>query len=1109
MVRSHRRLGAARLALVLAAIVLPAHATLLTWDADTGSVGAQDGGGIWDTANANWWTGAANATWNNATPDQAIFGAASGVAGTVTLGSAITAGNITFNAPGAGNYVIAGVGNTLTLSGSPTIAANVNATLAAPLAGTGFTKSGAGTLTLAGNNTYTGATIVSAGTLRIGNQAYLITNNTTSNQAWGGSLGYDFTVAAGQPITVTHLGFYDAGVNGLTAAHNVYITSVGGGTTYAAAVVPAGTGAALSYGYRFVPLATPVVLAPGNYTVWGDSYNVDPNYNTMSVAMSAGPVDGGPAANLTFIGTSRYGNPPGNTYPTNVDGGPAYRYGGASFQFYDPDVTYLPTGTAVTLSAAGAALDLNGISQTIGSLAGVAGTNVYLGGGTLTAGGDNSSTTFAGTLSGTGGLTKAGSGTLILSGANTYSGATTVNAGALRLTNSNALSGSSGVTVLNTTVAGGTGTQLELQNNITVNGVAVTLNSNNASNYRTALRSSSGNNVWNGDVILNGNGLDQLYVESGTFRINGDLSAGLGGFTGTIFVRGGGGTGTIAGSINAPNAVLNKTDNSTWVVGAAGESYVWGNTQVSVGTLRMGAANVLPSTTLLTMGQGDTNSATLDLNGNSQTVSGLAFNSTGGTKAITSATAATLTVNNSANYSYGGVLSGAGLALTKQGSGSLTLGGSAANTYGGLTTVAGGVLTLQKSAGVNAVGGNILVNAGTLSLAAAHQIPNTADITVNGSAIFTTQGNAETVDDVTINSTGASVLSNLTVNGVLTITAGILHDVNSGASLTANAMSLSGASNLRLGANSGDTTLHIGAGGLTMNGATLQLGQLGGAPTALVNLAGDFTGTGSNSILNPNTSGPRFLDLMGATRVFDILSGTTSITPVIRNGGLTKTGAGTLVLSAASTYAGATIISGGTLAITGNGSLAGSSIIHVDAFFDVSAVAGGVYALAAGQTLTGNGAVIGNLDVALGSLISAGNTPGHLLVDGSYVQSGTMLAELGGTGQGTTYDWIEVVGMPGTAVLGGVINVDLVSGFVPQPGDYFDVLTATGGISGFGAVTFDFADAQGGPIWWPSIVELPDGSQALRLAVSPEPATLTLLALGGLALLRRRGRRGG
>src|SRR5262249_58845940 len=88
-----------------------------------------------------------------------------------------------------------------------------------------------------------------------------------------------------------------------------------------------------------------------------------------------------------------------------------------------------------------------------GSLAGAG--NVTLGAATLTTGSDNTSTTFSGTISGTGGVTKIGAGTLVLTGNNPYSGATTVNGG--RLTVNGAIPNSA-LTVDGGAILGGTGT---------------------------------------------------------------------------------------------------------------------------------------------------------------------------------------------------------------------------------------------------------------------------------------------------------------------------------------------------------------------------------------------------------------------------------------------------------------------------------------------------------------------------------------------------------------------------------------------------------------------------------------------------------------------------
>jgi uncharacterized protein with beta-barrel porin domain len=225
----------------------------------------------------------------------------------------------------------------------------------------------------------------------------------------------------------------------------------------------------------------------------------------------------------------------------------------------------------ITVNAPGT-LDLGGFSQTIGSLTG-SGTVTNSGAtfpATLTTGGDNTSTTFSGTIqngNSTLSLTKEGSGVFTLSGTNTYTGATTVNAGTLALTGNGSIGSSSGVNVANTGSIfdiSGTTSGASITNLLGVAGGSVilggkTLTLSNASGTfdgaiggaggGLALTAGSetltGTNTYTGPTTING----------GTLLVNGSIAPSA------TFVNAGGtlaGTGTVgnvtvhAGGILAP-----------------------------------------------------------------------------------------------------------------------------------------------------------------------------------------------------------------------------------------------------------------------------------------------------------------------------------------------------------------------------------------------------------------------------------------------------------------------------------------------------------------------------------------------------------------------------
>jgi autotransporter-associated beta strand protein len=115
----------------------------------------------------------------------------------------------------------------------------------------------------------------------------------------------------------------------------------------------------------------------------------------------------------------------------------------------------LPSTTALSLTSSASKIDLNGVSQTVGSLSGVASSEVQLNSGSLIVGSDDTSTTFSGIISGAGFFKKIGTGTLTLTGANTYTAPTEISGGTLLTGAANVLPGSSAFTLSGGTLATG------------------------------------------------------------------------------------------------------------------------------------------------------------------------------------------------------------------------------------------------------------------------------------------------------------------------------------------------------------------------------------------------------------------------------------------------------------------------------------------------------------------------------------------------------------------------------------------------------------------------------------------------------------------------------
>ena len=437
----------------------------------------------------------------------------------------------------------------------------------------------------------------------------------------------------------------------------------------------------------------------------------------------------------------------------------------------DRTLTSLIFGDTNTTTAAGWVLDNNGTATNNLILAGVTPTV------TVNALGSGKTATISAIIEGTAGLTKSGAGTLTLSGVNTYTGTTSISAGILAITSNNALGatgGGNGTTVSNNAALWLNANGLTVAEPLTIRG--------DGSNFTGALFNNSGTNTYSGLITVDPAGGARIGSNNNTtLNLTGGVSSAGGS---SLALRPGAGGAiqitTTALTLNANTLFI--YESGTVTLGVAGSSF--GTvTPGWQGTLKAGAANVLPSSSILSLGvTGGVNAGTgtLDLAGFSQTIGGIRTTAsvTEGARTVTNSSSgtATLTVNQSTNTTYDGRFTNA-LALTKQGIGALTLSGSTSNTFTGLTTVTGGTLELSKTAGVNAIAGDgtagtvdVQVNAGaTLKHLTANQIADNATLDINAGT-WNLNGQSETIRNVNAAVvSGTAPTLNLGTGSVLTL----------------------------------------------------------------------------------------------------------------------------------------------------------------------------------------------------------------------------------------------------------------------------------------------------------------------------------------------------
>ncbi len=372
---------------------------------------------------------------------------------------------------------------TLTTGGSGAFDVTTALTLSGQIdGGGGLVKLGNGSLTLSGTNTYSGTTSITTGTLRLENTAALgssplvqITNRTLQFATDTAFSGPNVSITSGGTIVSDRFTPSSPGIT-----HVLGDATIGNGTTnYTAGSNVSGGTAAIQLGnvsnnngsVSSITLnpTTANIIITGNYTL-GTSNTGTANLTlggTGSVNSIAGAIVNGTrdTGNLIKSGTSTWTLTGASTY----NGTTSVRNGSL---ILDAGDDRLPTTGSVVLGEASNSgkLVLGGTTKSDQTFAGLTTTGL---GGSVVGGNATvskltleiaSTNDFSGTLGGAGtnennlALTKTGSGTLTLSGVNSYSGITTIKAGTLKINTSTTIGSSSKITVGDT---GSSGTVLD------------------------------------------------------------------------------------------------------------------------------------------------------------------------------------------------------------------------------------------------------------------------------------------------------------------------------------------------------------------------------------------------------------------------------------------------------------------------------------------------------------------------------------------------------------------------------------------------------------------------------------------------------------------------
>ena len=697
-----------------------------------------------------------------------------------------------------------------------------------------------------------------------------------------------------------------------------------------------------------------------------------------------------------------YSSPPpaGNLVYWDANGTSAGVGGTGTWTSSSPLFSSDENGTDATTRTDGSGVAFTGsagtvtVTDTVTANAGLsfATTGYTLTGGTISLGGADAAantittaagtaTTITSTLVGANGLTKAGPGTLVLDGVNTYAGGTIVSAGTL------------------------VGTTSSLQGTITNNG-ELRFEQAGPGTYAGVINGSgsltkagpgnvtlSGANTFTGPVTINGGvlsvgsqanlgGGSAVNIDGGTLSITGTYSSTTGAaqaFTvgasgGTLEVAAGVTASKLGSQLLGPGTTLTKTGAGTLALTTSGTSTI-GTLNVNAGSFRI-TSNRIGSIGALNVGSGGTfwiddttaittlgmaTGATLSFAGDGQDGSGAYRHSLDevGNAATTipqpislPSTARFTLVNRGSETvtdTFSGVISGPG-GLIKDGSGTMILSGT--NTHAGGTTVAAGRLSVSADSNLGAAAGGITLGGGTLEMTTGFTLGAGRTITAatgTSSSIAVTAGTVSFAGPFTgsgdLDKTGPGTLAvgnaSSGYTGSFTISAGTL--AITAADAFANAT-------------------------LTKTGGTLLLAPQGGGDVVLPQLGG---------------SGGTVTVEAGVNAVFGGNSNRAYAGQINGLGGLKKQGQGTLTLNGNNPFNGPTRIEAGSLRLGGGGALTGTPSIDVDsgAFFDLTGKMG--FTLGTGQRLGGRGTVLGDLQFGGGSQLAFDATGPILIGSGT------------------------------------------------------------------------------------------------------------------------------